>query len=394
MVGAFLAGYGPLQKRRTVIAKEAHEREVALPRVEVIAVGRSTTDSELELPGNVQAISEAPVLARADGYIDKLSADIGDRVGAGQVLAHIAAPELDDQARQIRAALVQAQASLEQSMANYEQGKADAELARVTAARWAKLTTEGIASKQDNDQYQAQYQSKAATMRALEKGIAVQRANLTAAEANVSRLENVAAYRFVKAPFAGVITLRNVDAGALVTTGSTMLFRIAQTGTLRTYVNVPQTHANSVRVGQTARLRVSNLPGKEFAGAVARTANSLDPSNRTLLTEIHVPNPQGLLLPGMYAMVDLMTPRLNAPLLVPSDALLVRAEGTNVAVVGQDDTVHLQKIQVGRDYGDRLEVLSGLHEGDRIIPNPGDSAREGLKVEIVEKEAAPVHVGK
>jgi RND family efflux transporter MFP subunit len=170
-----------------------------------------------------------------------------------------------------------------------------------------------------------------------------------------------------------------------VTGGSTLLFRIAQTGNLRIYVNVPQTHANSVRAGHTARVHVSNLPGREFRGTVARTASALDPTNRTLLTEIHVPNPEGLLLPGMYAIVDLVSPRLHAPLLVPSDALLVRADGTSVAVVRADHTVHLQKIQVGRDYGDRLEVLSGLQEGDRIIPNPGDAAREGLKVEMVEK---------
>jgi RND family efflux transporter MFP subunit len=214
----------------------------------------------------------------------------------------------------------------------------------------------------------------------------VQRANLVAAEATVARYEKMASYRSVKAPFAGVITLRNVDAGALVTTGSTLLFRIAQTGTLRTYVNVPQTHANSVRTGQAARVRVSTVPGREFPGKVVRTANALDPANRTLLTEIHLGNPEGLLLPGMYATVDLMTPRLNTPLLVPSDTLLVRAEGTSVALVRPDHTVHLQKIQVGRDYGDRLEVLNGLEEGDRIIPNPGDSAREGLRVEVVEKK--------
>lgn len=385
VVVAFLGGYGPLQKRRAAIVSEAKEREEALPRVDVIQVGLSTNNATLELPGNIQAINEAPILARADGYIGTLSADIGDRVQAGQILARIEAPELDDQARQVRATLAQAQAAVEQSLATYEQGKSEAELARVTAQRWADLATQGIASKQDNDQYQAAYQSRAAAMRALEKGIAVQRANLTAAEANVARLEKVAAYRSVKAPFSGVITLRNLDTGALVSNGSTLLFRIAQTGTLRIYANVPQTHANSVHVGHTARIHVSNLPGREFSGSVARTASSLDPTNRTLLTEIHVPNPQGLLLPGMYATVQLMSPRLNAPLLVPSDALLVRAEGTSVALVRPDHTVHLQKIQVGRDYGDRLEVLGGLQEGDFIIPNPGDTAREGLKVEMVEK---------
>ncbi len=389
VVLAFLAGYLPLQKRTHQIATEAHQQETALPRVEVIEVGRASSNSELELPGNIQAITEAPILARADGYIGKRMVDIGDRVQAGQVLAQIEAPELDDQALQIRANREQAKAALDQAEASYEQGKADAELARVTAQRFSRLAEQGISSKQDNDQYQAQYQSKQAALRALDRGIAVQRANLAAAEANLSRLMKIAAYRQVKAPFAGVVTLRNVDTGALVTTGSTLMFRIAQTETLRMYVNVPQTHANSVRVGQAARLRVTNVPGREFTGKVVRTANSLDPANRTLLTEVQVPNGEGLLFPGQYAMVNLISPRVNAPLLIPSDALIVRGDGTNVAVVRDDQTVHLQRVLVGRDYGDRLEVLSGLKVGDRIVPNPGDILHEGAKVEVTRKEPEP-----
>src|SRR5262249_19826310 len=153
-----------------------------------------------------------------------------------------------------------------------------------------------------------------------------------------------------------VITQRNVDAGALVTAGSTLLFRIAQTGTLRTYLNVPQTHASAVRAGQSARLGVSNLPGRQFAGSVARTASALDPATRTLLVEVHVPNAGGELLPGMSARVALMSPREHPPLLIPSDALIVRGEGTMVASVGADHIVHLQKVEIGRDYGDRLEI--------------------------------------
>jgi len=221
-------------------------------------------------------------------------------------------------------------------------------------------------------------------VQSLEKAIAVQRANIAAAEANLARLDQMQAYRVVKAPFAGVVTLRNVDVGALVNSASTLLYRIAQTGTLRTYVNVPQTNASSIHAGQPARLSVTNLPGRSFTGTVARTANSLDPNSRTMLVEVQVPNADGALLPGMYAQVDLSSPRTNAPLLVPGDALMVRGDGTQVAVVRPDSTVHLQKIQVGRDYGDRLEVLSGLQMGDRIIANPGDSAREGAKVDPVD----------
>jgi RND family efflux transporter MFP subunit len=383
IVVAFFAGYIPLQKRNAVIGSQAQEQEQALPRVEVIEVGRSSGMSELQLPGNIEAVTEAPILARADGYIKRRMVDIGDRVQAGQPVAEIEAPELDQQVIQAKANLQQVQASLDQALANEQQGKSNLELARVTAQRWASLVAAGVVSKQDNDQYQAQYQSQIAGVQSLEKAIAVQRANIAAAEANLARLDQMQAYRVVKAPFAGVITLRNVDVGALVNSASTLLYRIAQTGTLRTYVNVPQTNASTIHAGQPATLRVTNLPGRIFTGAVARTANSLDPSSRTMLVEVQVPNADGALLPGMYAQVDLSSPRVNAPLLVPGDALMVRGDGTQVAIVRPDSTVHLQKIQVGRDYGDRLEVLSGLAMGDRIIANPGDSAREGAKVDPV-----------
>jgi RND family efflux transporter MFP subunit len=384
IVVAFFAGYIPLQKRNAVINSLAQEYDQALPRVEVIEVGASSKVSELQLPGNIEAVTEAPILARADGYIRRRLVDIGDHVTAGQPLAEIEAPELDQQVLQAKANVQQAQAALDQAVANEQQGKSNLELARVTAQRWGSLVAQGVVSKQDNDQYQAQYQSQIAGVNALEKAILAQRANIAAAEANLARLNEMQGYRIVKAPFAGVITLRNVDVGALVTTGSTMLYRIAQTGTLRTYVNVPQANSSSIHAGQKALVSVTNLPGRTFTGTVARTANSLDPSSRTLLVEVQVPNPDGALMPGMYAQVDFSNSRANAPLLVPAEALMVRAEGTQIAVVGPDSTVHLQKIVIGRDYGDRLEVLQGLQIGDRIIANPDDNAREGVKVDAVE----------
>ena len=383
IVVAFFAGYTPLQKRQALIRSEESQQEQALPRVEVIRVGRSSRNSEMQLPGSVQAISEAPILARAAGYIKSRMVDIGDRVRAGQPLAEIEAPELDEQVRQAKANVQQAQAALDQALANREQGQSDLEFAQVSAQRWSRLFARGVVSKQDNDQYQTQYQSRAAAVKALEKAIAVQRSNIAAADANVRRLQEMQSYLVIKAPFDGIITLRNVDVGALVNAGSTLLFRIAQAGTVRTYVNVPQMNASFVHPGQPARLQVANLPGREFTGVVARTAKSLDPTSRTMLVEVHVPNPDGALLPGMYAQVDLSTARADPPLLVPSDALIVRVDGTSVAVVRPDHTVHLQKIEVGRDYGDRLEVIDGLHEGDTIIPNPGDLAHEGAEINPV-----------
>ena len=383
VVVAFFAGYLPLQQRRALIVNEEHDQEQTVPRVEVIQVKRSSRKSELELPGNIQAITETPILARADGYIVKRMVDIGDRVRAGQPVAEIEAPELDDQVRQSKATLQQSQAALDQALANLQQGKSDMELAHVTAGRWSDLVKRGVVSKQENDQYQAQYQSKIANVQSLEKAVIVQRSSVAGAEANVSRMDKMQAYRVVRAPFDGVITLRNVDVGALVNTGSTLLYRVAQTGTLRTYVSVPQTNASSIKPGQTAQVSVSNLPGRKFIGTIVRTASSLDPGSRTLLVEVHVPNTDGALLPGMYAQVDLSSARADPPLLVPSDVLIAGADGTTVAVVRQNRTVHIQKISVGRDYGDRLEVLSGLNEGETVIPNPGDLAREGLKVDPI-----------
>jgi RND family efflux transporter MFP subunit len=385
---AFLGGYIPMQKRQTLIASEAVEQEHALPRVEAIEVGRSSSRSDLELPGSIQAITEAPLLARADGYVLRRMVDIGDRVQAGQPLAEMEAPEMDDQIRQARAGLRQAEVSVDQALANFEKGKAETELARVTAQRYASLTAQGVVSRQENDRYEAQLQALVAAQQALDKAVAVQRGTVSAAQSNVARLERIQGYRIVKAPFDGVVTMRNVDVGALVNAGSTLLFRVAQTNTLRIYLNVPQTHSSSIRTGQAARVSVSNLPGREFNGFVARTASALDPASRTMLVEVHLSNPGGLLLPGMYARVNLMSPRTNAPLLIPSDALIARGDGTTVAVVRPDRTVHLQKIEVGRDFGDKLEVMNGLKDGDLIVPNPGDMAREGLKVELVERRPA------
>jgi RND family efflux transporter MFP subunit len=387
IAGAFLAGYIPLAKRNVVLRGEAQQQEQALPRVEVIQVSRSSPRSELELPGDIQAITEAPILARADGYLVRRMVDIGDRVQSGQLLVEIAAPELDQQVSQAKANLQQAQAALEQALANQEQGKANLELARVTAERWNTLTSQGVVSRQDNDQYQANYRMQTANLQALEKAVAAQRSNIVAAEANLARLVELEGYRMVKAPFDGVITVRNLDVGALVNAGSTLLFRIAQTGTLRTYVNVPQANATFIHPGQPGTLRVSSFPGRSFRGTVARTASALDPGSRTLLVEVQVANADGALLPGMYAQVDLsvnsaLQSRTAAPLLVPADALIVRAEGTEVAVVRPDHRVHLQKIEPGRDYGDRLEVLGGLQEGDTIVPNPGDLT-EGAEVNPV-----------
>jgi RND family efflux transporter MFP subunit len=383
LIGAFVAGYIPRHRRELQLVAEADTHNAALPEVSVMTARRAEGRGNLVLPGNIQAVTEAPILARAEGFLKTRYVDIGDRVTAGQLLAEIEAPELDQQVTQARAAVEQVRADLERATAALEQGKANESLAKVTAQRWDNLVKRGVVSRQENDQYQAQYQAQSANVRALEHAVAAAKSNIAASEANVARLSELQKYLKVRAPFAGVITLRNVDVGALVNTGSTMLFRIARTNLLRTYVNVPQSSAADIHVGQKAFLSTSEAPETKFPGQVARTSNSLDPSSRTLLVEIQAENPAGKLMPGMYVQVDLNLPRKDPPLLIPSDTLVVRPEGTLVALVGSDNVVHFQHILVGRDFGDRIEVLSGMKEGERAIVNPNDSVQDGVRVQPV-----------
>jgi RND family efflux transporter MFP subunit len=380
LIAAFLIGYLPMQQREAALRAEADAQHRQVPRVEVIHVSRGSGETTLVLPGTMQAITEAPILARADGYLKRRLADLGDHVQDGQDLAEIDAPELDQQIQQADAAVEQAQAAVEQAEANLAQSKANRDLARITAQRLQTLNDRGIAAQQDRDQAQAQLAAQDATVQAADKAISAQRSNLNAARANQARLRTVDGYRTVKAPFEGVITQRNVDIGALVSSGNTLLYRIAQTRTLRTYVNVPQSSVTAVHVGQTAALTLSDFPGRKFSGTVARMAHALDPSNRTMLVEVDVPNVDGAVIPGSYADVELIGSLANPPLVVPAAALVFRTDGAQLAVVQPDKTVHLQKVTVGRDYGDRLEILSGVDDGTTIVAVAGDIAREGAKI--------------
>lgn len=380
---AFFTGYIPHHQRDLQVIAETSVQNDALPDVSVVATKRASSMGDLVLPGNIQAVTEAPILARANGYVKKREVDIGDRVTAGQLLAEVEAPDLDQQVRQAQAAVEQAEADLARSSAALEQGKANESIAKVTATRWDNLVKRGAVSKQENDQYQAQYQAQAANVRALERAVDAAKGNISAMQANVGRLTEMQGYLKVRAPFAGVVTVRNVDVGALINTGNTMLFRIAQTNLLRTFLNVPQASASDVHVGQMATLATPELPERKFSGAVTRTANALDPSSRTLLVEVQVPNPEGKLLPGMYVEVDLHLPRKDPPLLLPSDTMLVRPEGTMVATLDSNDRVHFHTVEVGRDFGSEIEILSGLSAGERVIANPNDSVQEGVKVHPV-----------
>jgi RND family efflux transporter MFP subunit len=305
--------------------------------------------------------------------------DIGDTVTEGQTLAEIEAPELDQQIRQARAALDQTNSAAQQAEAALKQGQTNENLARVNAGRWRNMFEKKVVSSQENDTYQAQWAAQQANVEALGKAVAAARSNIGAAQANLDRLSQLKSYQTVRAPFAGVVTLRNVDAGALVNEGSTLLFRIAQANRLRAFVNVPQSEAALVRKGQEAEITVPDLPGRKFKGVVAHTSDALDPATRTLLVEIQLDNSARALMPGTFAQAALTVERTSPALTIRGDTLVVRADGPQAAVV-EGGKVHFTRIQLGRDYGDRIEVLSGLEEGQQVVVNPSDLVREGVKV--------------
>ena len=380
LIGAFFAGYLPLQRRDASVRAEAQEHGKDLPRMEVMRVGRASNQSELTLPGTLQAVTEAPILARADGYLKSRLVDLGDRVRAGQPLAEIDAPELDQQILQAQAAIDQAQASLEQAEASLEQGKSNRNLAKITADRYKTLLEQESVSRQDNDQYQAQLVSQNANVQALEKAVSAQRSNLAASKANLARLQQVTGYRVVKAPFDGVITLRNVDVGALVSTGTTLLYRIAQSGTLRTYINVPQENSGSIRLGRTRPPDSVELSGAAFPrqgyayGECSRSGKPHD-AGRNRRAE------RGWRAVARHVRGSRFKWRCTQPApLVPAQALLIRSAGAQVAVVAPDGIVHLRKVAVGRDYGDRVEIVQGVEEGATILNAPGEEAQEGARI--------------
>ncbi|MGC2661653.1 MAG: efflux RND transporter periplasmic adaptor subunit [Bryobacteraceae bacterium] len=378
--GIFVLGYLPRIERERLISQQAHAEAVALPVVNVVRAKKASPISHLDLPGNVQAITEGPIFARAEGYLVKRFADIGDRVKAGQLLAVIDAPDLDQQVTQATATLDQADAALVQAQANLEQAKANEHLAEVTKHRNDTLVERGVLSKQEGDQSTAVFGAQQATVHAADANIVAARQSVNAAAANLKRLTDLQGYKDVRAPFAGVITLRDVDTGTLINSQSTMLYRIAQFDVLRIFVNVPQSFSEQLHPGMPAEVSIQELPGRHFAGKITRVSGSLDSSTRTLLTEIQVPNPEGKILPGMYANVQMAVSRTLLPILIPGDAIVTRATGASIAVVDPDDTVHYHAVQLGRDYGLEVEVTSGLRDGQEVVVNPTDDVREGVKV--------------
>lgn len=348
---------GVLPRQRAYAGLEARAKESGHPIVNVILAGRAAAPGELLLPANLQALEEAPVYARTNGYLGRLLADLGDHVKAGQPLAVIDGPEIDQELNQARAVLEQARANLE--------------LAKINAARWQELGSKKAVSQQEVDE-------KRSTL-------AVREADVHAAEANASRLAQLKQYQTIVAPFDGVVAARNIDIGALVTSGSSgrELFRVSRIGTLRVYVNIPQTNVRSIRPGLAAEVLVNEFPGRAFPGKIVRVAGALDPVSRTLLAEIQLPNEKGELLAGMFGQVRFRLAPAEPPLLVPSNAVIVRGDGVWVATVTANNTVHFQAVKTGRDFGMQMEIITGLTEGARVVANPRDALVEGLTVEPV-----------
>lgn len=401
-------GWLPRHKRDQQIQQQARERTQAVPKVEVLKVATGKPISELMIPGTTLAYEEAYIYARASGYVSKRLVDIGDRVRAGQLLAVIDAPDLDRQ-------VAQAQANLEQSESNLLQMQAQLHLADVTWQRYKVLVAKGVFSRQDGDTQEANYRVAEANVRAAENTVEGNRQNL-------NRELVLQSYERVTAPFTGVVTDRNVDVGSLITAQGTGLgvsnvtspgttqagaqgnnqgasgsvsssvspatggaqggemFAIATLDPLRILVSVPESYSPLVRLGQRADLYFQELPQEKFEGAVTRTSSSIDQNTRTLLVEVQVRNRGGRLLPGMYVVVNFVQVKAVPPLVVPGESIVVRNAANTVATV-ENNYVHFKPVQLGRDYGNETEIVSGLQPGDVIVKTITDQVQEGAKID-------------
>ncbi|HET6842632.1 MAG TPA: efflux RND transporter periplasmic adaptor subunit [Candidatus Angelobacter sp.] len=339
-----------------VLAKETEK--LAIPAVAVISLTAEPASDELVLPAQLQAYVEAPIYSRTNGYLLRWYKDIGSQIKKGELLADIDTPEVDQE--------------LSQARATREQVRAQLELAKSSAERWISLRKSDSVSQQEVDQQISAYTQA--------------KANLAASEASVRRLEELESFKHIYAPFSGVLTQRNTDLGALISAGSTSqtkgLFNLAQVDPLRVYVSVPQTYSPTIRAGMSTYIEMEEFPGQKFPGKVVRSADAIDPATRTLLTEVDVPNKQGHLLPGSYAKVHFAVPVRTTRITVPVNTLLFRSEGPRVAVVGQDNRVHLKTILIGRDFGANVEILGGLDPSDKVVINPADSLDDNQLVTV------------
>jgi RND family efflux transporter MFP subunit len=347
----------------TVIGRVVHSRDLrattaaqAVTYVSTVAARPAKGGESIDLPGTLQGFIESPIYARTAGYLVRWHRDIGARVQKGDLLAEIDTPEVDQQ--------------LAQAIAAREQAASSLELAKTSAERWESLRTRDAVSQQELDERRSTYLQA--------------QANLAAADANVHRLRDTEGFKRVVAPFSGVVTRRNVDVGDLIDPGNggaaRALFNMAQTDPLRVYVYVPQTYANAVHVGESVDVVQPESPGTAFHGTIKRTAGAIDTATRTLQVEVNLPNADGRLLPGTYVQVRLPV-SASGTLVAPSNSLIFRAKGPQVAVVA-DGKVHIKNVAVGRDFGQSIEVLSGIEPGEQLVLNPPDSLADGDPVSV------------
>jgi RND family efflux transporter MFP subunit len=336
--------------------------QAAIPTVAVVFPREGAPTQEIVLPGNTQAFSDAPIYARTSGYLKHWYFDIGAHVHKGQLLAEIETPEVDQQ-------LQQAQADLDTAEANLN-------IAKITASRWQDLVSTGSVSQQETDQAVS--------------NLSAVRAAAESSAANVRRLEQLQLFEKVYAPFDGIITARNTDIGALIDAGANTqpreLFHIAAIRTLRLYVAVPEVYSRAARAGAQAALTLDEFPGQTFHGTLVRNANSIDIASRTLLVEVDVDNPNGQLLPGAYVFVHLKLPDEARSVTIPSNTLIFRKEGLQVGLI-RDGKAELVPVKISRDYGNSVEIVSGLQPTDAVIVDPSDSLVAGMPVRMSNKSA-------
>jgi RND family efflux transporter MFP subunit len=396
LIGLIALGAVPRVRRSAAL-----HRAVANPQILTVAVmtpSRAASGADFTLPGNIQAIQDVPIFARVDGYLKRRYVDIGDRVQQGQVLAEIDTPELDQQVAQARAALAQAQAALAQAQSALQQARATLQhnqatmrFNAITLARWQQLKAKELVAQQDVDNFQAAADGSRADVAAAQANIDAltastnaAQANVVAAEANLHRLTDLQSYQTLRAPFTGIVTVRNVDEGSLISAGRATnampAFRVAQIDDLRIFVNVPQTFVPSITAGLPTDTVIRELPNRVFKARVVSTAESLDPASRTLLTEIRMKNDGGVLRPGMYADVKFHVMRTDRPFLLPASAVIIRSGPPVVATVAPDGVVHLKPVQLGRDLGSSLEITDGVGDHDAVIVAPPDDVQDGAHV--------------
>jgi RND family efflux transporter MFP subunit len=405
-------GIIPRILRRQAAVEQVRSSQNRIETVSAVRAQPAAASSDLTLPANTLAVSVASIYARSNGYVRERYVDIGSQVKAGQLLAVIETPEVDQELEQgdanvsqakaareqARAGLAQSLAALNQAQANFRQAQSNEEISRITNTRWQVLVNKGVIPKQSGDERRTDYDARraavAAAQAAVETGQAtvdVQKANLVAAqaameaqEANARRLTHLRGFERVLAPFDGVITERKIEKGDLITAGSGSdrnLFSVAQPNVLRIQVNVPQTYSVDIKPGDITDVTVQERPGEIFPGHIVRTANALDPVARTLLTEVYVENKSGRLLPGMYSLVRFHIGRSHPVVIVPTDTLIVDSQGMRLAIVTSNKTIHLVQVEVGRDLGASIEITNGIHPGDIVVSNPSDSLVEGQQVE-------------